>query len=95
MIAHSALSDQELTALLKQGDRIAFTEIYNRYWPPLFLHVRKMLSDDDRAQDVVQELFTWIWLRYEQLELNTSLAAYLYSSARNRVLNEFKHEKVK
>ena len=95
MIAHAALSDQELTVLLKQGDRTAFTEIYNRYWPPLFLHVRKMLSDDDRAQDVVQELFTWIWQRCEQVEFNTSLPAYLYSSARNRVLNEFKHEKVK
>jgi RNA polymerase sigma-70 factor (family 1) len=95
MTKYGAYSDLELTALLKGRDQYAFTEIYNRYWPPLFLHVRSMLSDDDLAQDILQELFGSIWQRSAQLEFNVSLSSYLYSAVRNRVFNEIKHEKVK
>lgn len=95
MATYQALSDQELTSLLKQGDSSAFTEIYNRYWPAIFLHVRRMLADDERAQDLVQELFTWVWQKCDLLDFDSSLPAYLYSAARNRVLNEFKHDRVK
>lgn len=31
MAGYSTYTDQELAALLTRGDKIAFTEIYNRY----------------------------------------------------------------
>lgn len=95
MVEYGTRTDEQLTLLLKTGSKAAFTEIYNRYWPLLFLHVRRMLSDDELAQDIVQELFTWIWNKAEELEFTTSLSAYLYSSVRNRVFNVIKHEKIK
>jgi RNA polymerase sigma-70 factor (family 1) len=95
MNQYKTFSDIELTDLLRLEDRLAFTEIYNRYWPPLFLHVRRMLSDEDQAQDVVQELFVWLWKKAGVIEFSTSLSSYLYSSVRNRVFNQIKHEKVK
>ncbi|HEY0177757.1 MAG TPA: RNA polymerase sigma-70 factor [Pedobacter sp.] len=95
MAEYGTYTDEQLTLLLKTGNKAAFTEIYNRYWPLLFLHVRRMLSDDELAQDVVQELFTRIWNKAEGLEFTTSLSAYLYSSVRNRVFNVIKHEKIK
>ncbi|MDR6781452.1 RNA polymerase sigma-70 factor (family 1) [Pedobacter africanus] len=95
MVNSAVLSDTELTALLKEGDLQAFTNIYNRYWPPLFLHVRRMLSDDDQAQDVLQDMFSWLWQHKGELHFSSSLAAYLYTATRNRVFNRIKHEKVK
>jgi len=95
MKVYTSYSDAELAGLIRVGDAAAFTEIYNRYWPKLFLHSRHMLSDDDQAQDVVQEVFSWIWQHYQDVNLNQSLSSYLYGAIRNKVLNLVKHEKVK
>lgn len=89
-------SDAQLVDALKTHDRIsAFTEIYDRYWPPLVLHVYRMVKEDELAQDIVQELFTWIYQRSESLEITVSLSSYLYNATRHRVFNAIKHEKVK
>ncbi len=98
MIDYTKLTDTELTERLQFGaptDRVAFTEIYNRYWPKLYLHARHMLSNDDQAQDLIQEVFSWVWQNGKQLSFNQSLSAYLYGSVRNKVLDQIKHEKVK
>lgn len=89
-------SDAQLVDALKTHDRIsAFTEIYDRYWPPLVLHVYRMVKEDELAQDIVQELFTWIYQRSESLDITVSLSSYLYNATRHRVFNAIKHEKVK
>ncbi len=56
MNIYSKYSDNELTDLLKSGDRYAFTEIYNRYWGIMYAHVYKMLRDEEEAKDVIQEI---------------------------------------
>jgi hypothetical protein len=38
MAGYSAYTDQELAALLKQGDHAAFTGIFERYWKSLILN---------------------------------------------------------
>ena len=88
-------TDQELTALLKAGDRNAFNEIYDRYWPPLYLHVNRMLRAEDVAQDLVQDLFIWLFEKAGHLDINTSLSGFLYTAVRNRVLNAIKRDKLK
>lgn len=87
-------SDQQLLARLREGDHAAFTEIYNRYWSVLYLHARHMLGEPDLARDVIQEVFIGIWNKGGELELQTSLKAYLYKSVRNTILNMVRREKV-
>lgn len=89
-------SDTQLLDLLKTDDEVlAFTEIYDRYWPPLLLHANRMLQDQDLAKDVVQEIFTRLFQQSKTININTSLSAYLYSAVRNRVFDSIKHNKVK
>lgn len=94
MARQSTLSDQELVDFLKSGDHAAFTELYNRYWAVLFQHARKMLQDDDTAVDIVQDVFTAIWIKNSELNITTSIKAYLYAAARNRILSAIRHSKV-
>jgi len=94
MSAFSALTDQELTVLLKQGDRLAFSEIYSRHWHNLFLHAYKMLDNEDEAKDVIQELFISLWSKAADLRIKTNLKAYLYVSARNRVINHIRKHRI-
>lgn len=84
---YSTYSDRELTALLKEGDRRAFSEIYERYKSMLFLHAYKRLADRDEAEDAVHDLFASLWSRRENLNLDSgNLAGYLYKAILNRVL---------
>lgn len=91
---HSECSDMELCHLLKEGDRDAYTEIYERFKGLLYVHAYKMLQDSDAAEDVVQELFTRLWIKREQLSLQRTLSAYLYASIRNQVLDRIARQKV-
>lgn len=91
---YSVLSDLELAAFLKQCDPVAFTEVYDRYWSVLYLHARRMLRDDQEAQDIVQELFAEVWRRAPEISFNVKLSSYLYKSIRNRVFDHIEHKKV-
>jgi|JI6StandDraft_1071083.scaffolds.fasta_scaffold05240_4 RNA polymerase sigma-70 factor (family 1) len=95
MSIYNSLKDSDLLGLLRSGNEKAFAEIYERYWGLMFHHVLKMTGDKDETKDLVQELFTNLWLNAEQIESETNIAAYLYVSARNKVLNLIRHDKVK
>lgn len=76
-------SDEQLLLLLREGDEGAFTEIYNRHWEQLALYVLKVIRSREEARDIVQEVFISIWKRRRELEIRSSLIAYLLRSVRN------------
>lgn len=94
MSVYGALSDLELTDLLKQGDANAYTVIYNRYFDELYLHAYNRLRDKEDAQDVIHELFAGLWNKRDSLYIKSSLGAYLYTSVRNRIMDVISHQQV-
>jgi RNA polymerase sigma-70 factor (family 1) len=95
MSIYSSHTDNQLLDYIKTGDQLAFAEIYERYWGLMFHHVLKMTSDKDETKDIIQEIFTQLWINIEQIESETNIASYLYVSARNKVINLIRHDKVK
>lgn len=59
----SALSDEEILLSFQSGNRQAYELIYERYWMILFRHADRILQDEEEAKDVVQEVFTVLWLK--------------------------------
>lgn len=94
MSAYSTYTDHELVVLLKVGDEAALTEIYSRYQPILYSHAYRRFPDREQVRDIIQDLFAYLWNNRENLQFN-SLSAYLYSSVRNKILNNFRDQKVK
>jgi RNA polymerase sigma-70 factor (family 1) len=94
MSGYGSLSDLELTALLKQGDAVAYTVIYNRFFDELYLHAFTRLQDKSEAQDVIHELFAGLWNKRETITIKSSLAAYLYTAVRNRIMDVIAHQQV-
>ena len=95
LISQNVLSDYELLALFKEGQRSAYEEIYRRYWALLYNHARKMVQSDEDAKDLVQDVFSVFWLDGPTLELQTTLSAYLYSLVRYKVFNLIDRKKVR
>ncbi|HEY8929566.1 MAG TPA: sigma-70 family RNA polymerase sigma factor [Mucilaginibacter sp.] len=81
MAAALDLTDDELTLRLKAGDRTAFALIYRKYWPDVYNALYKKSRDKEQCQDIVQNVFTDLWIRREQLAI-VNLPAYLHSAAR-------------
>lgn len=95
MSVYSKFSDQELTVLLKQGDRLAFTEAYNRYWAEMYYHAFRLLKDEENAKDVVQDIFSNLWLKSASLNEEAKLSGHLYIAVRNKVFNLIAQKKVR
>lgn len=95
MAVYSTYTDQELAALLKQGDSAALTEIHKRYYLALYAHAYKRFPYREEVRDLLQELFTYLWDHKEQLVMTTTLPGYLYAAVRNRILNQHRNQKVR
>jgi RNA polymerase sigma-70 factor (family 1) len=94
LTAYSELSDQELAALLRQGDTAAFAQIYHQFKARLYLHALRTLKDPDDATDLVQEVFTNLWDKRESFTIKSSIGNYLYGAVRNRVFNHIAHQTI-
>ena len=95
LTAYRDLSDEELLERLKFGDHAAYEEIYKRYWAILFRHTRRMISNDEEAKDLVQDLFVTLWQKAPELTIKESLSSYLYGITRYKVFDLFDKRKVK
>jgi len=89
------LSDKELLVFLQEDGRDAFAEIYRRYWSLMYMHALKMLKDEDETRDVLQDVFTSLWLNRETIDLNSNLAGYLYTCTKNKVLDMIAKQRVR
>jgi RNA polymerase sigma-70 factor (family 1) len=87
MTNYNALTDHELASLLKEGNYAAYVEIYNRYHAALYIHAFKRLQVKEDSKDIIQELFTNLWLKREDLTLTGHLSGYLYTAVRNRIFD--------
>lgn len=86
---YTTLTDVMLVKLLKVDDKAAFEEIYRRYWYMLFVVARRKLSSEDLAEEIIQDLFTNIWLRRSEAQIE-NLKKYLFSSVKYLIINAIK-----
>ena len=80
-------SDSEYVAGLRAGDAHAYEAVFREYHARLCSFACSYLQNRSEAEEVVQDLFLALWQKREQLEVRTSLRAYLFTAVRNRVLN--------
>ena len=76
------------TILLQQvraGSKKAFNVLFEKYWESAFSDAYKRLKKYDNAKDIVQEIFTHIWINRETLHIE-NLPAYLNVAIRNKVI---------
>jgi len=86
MEQYKNFTDIELVATLKNSDKIAFAEIYNRYWDKLFSIAGHKLDQLEDAEEVVQNIFISLWNRRETLNITSTLNSYHAVSVKYRVI---------
>ena len=77
----------ELLIRLKNGDMLAFDQVYELYSHKLFSFVLRILKDEAEADDVVQEVFVKIWESREKLDDYKLLNSYIFTIAYNNSID--------
>jgi len=94
MSKYAAHTDAALLPLLQEGDREAYTEIYNRYHGLLYVFAYNRLKNREEAKDIIHELFLKLWLDRASLQITGRLSIYLYTAVRNRIINCITHQQI-
>ena len=94
MSAYNALTDQQLTALLKEGDKAAFELIYTQHSESLYRFAYNILKDEEECTDAIQEVFVWLWHNREKLEI-TDLKRYLSAAVKYKLTRVIQSSKRK
>jgi RNA polymerase sigma-70 factor (ECF subfamily) len=86
----SHYSDAELFRLVRNGDRLgerAFEELYRRLAPRVFKYCRRVLGNQELAEDVFQETFVRFYRSSSAEREMTNVMAFILKIARNLCLN--------
>jgi RNA polymerase sigma-70 factor (ECF subfamily) len=74
---------------------MAFETIFNTFYAPLCLFANNYLNDDEKAEEIVQDLFVNVWGKRAGLQIDSSLKQYLFRSVKNHCLNHIQHFKIR
>ncbi|MBK5720900.1 RNA polymerase sigma-70 factor [Dysgonomonas sp. Marseille-P4677] len=80
-------TDSELALLLSRESQDAFKELYIRYKDKLYHYCFHFLKSEEDTNDVIQEIFIRLWEIRNFINPELSFSAFIYTMARNRILN--------
>jgi RNA polymerase sigma-70 factor (ECF subfamily) len=88
--------EKEIVTLLERGDKKAITLLYDNYADALYGVIKKIIADDDTAQDVLQESFIKIWRYSKKYDPDKAkLFTWLYRIAYNTAIDKVRSQKNK
>lgn len=69
------------------GQPDSFRSLFDYFYPSLCEYAFQILKDKMDAEDVVLDLFIFIWKNSERINIGKSIRSYLFISIKNRSLN--------
>ncbi|MGJ8716209.1 RNA polymerase sigma factor [Maribacter stanieri] len=77
MSKEKAYTNELLLSQYRNGNRKAFQKLFELYWEPMFLKAKSILSSEDVAKDIVQDIWVELWKRRESGEIK-NFEAYIF-----------------
>lgn len=91
MPENNTYSEEELVALLKQKSKQGFDYLYKQYAGVLYGTVKKVINDDQTAQDVLQDVFVKIWNNITQYNAEKGrIYTWMINIARNAAIDKLR-----
>ncbi len=89
------MDEKYLIEGLKNKNRVVFDFVFHYYYSGLCAYAEKIIGDTKIVEDIVQDLFVKLWVKNQEISINSNLKSYLFSAVKNRSLDLLKHEKIK
>lgn len=91
METNRTIDEKELLLQLKDGDKVAFSIIYQKYSLTIYANIMRMVHSEDAADDLLQEVFLNIWENRHKIDPEKSFKGYLLTCSKFLVLNFLRH----
>ena len=72
------------------GQPNSFRILFDHFYPSLCEYAFQILKDKMDAEDVVLDLFIFIWNNSSRINIGKSIRSYLFTSVKNRALNSLR-----
>lgn len=82
-----------LLLAIAEGDETAFVRLFEKHRAKVYFVAQKLLKSDINSKDVLQEVFTGIWLNRESLHEVENFSAYLHTMVRNNIYSKLRRKK--
>jgi len=82
--------NNRLIERVKSGDVNAFDELFNAYSQKLYGFALRYLKSEADAEEVVQDLFLYLWKNRKDLRSDTNLQSYFFTIAYNLIKKHFR-----
>ena len=86
------IPDSEILKLIKEDQDRGISVLFEQYYSMVCETIFYMTRDKALAEDIGQDVFHEFWKKRDQIEIKSSLKAYLKRSAINKTLN-YKNKK--
>jgi len=85
--------EKEIVGLLQKGDKKAITLLYENYADALYGVILKVLSDEELAQDALQETYIKVWKKAKSYDVKKAkLFTWLYRIAYNTAIDKVRSQ---
>lgn len=84
------MKEKNLIKQLKRDNTEAFKDLYQLYVQRLYRFVLRTAKSPQLAEDVVHDVFVKVWEHRDKLDPEKSFQAWLFTVARNHLLNLIK-----
>ncbi len=86
-------SDEEVVALVQQGDVDLFRALVERYEPKLTRYGRRFLFDAEEIKDLLQDVFIKTYTNIHGFDVSRRFSPWIYRIAHNEFVNALKKKK--
>ncbi len=94
-LADMGSTDHLYLKRIANGDEEAFELLFTRYYAGLVRFARSLLPyPGEEAEDMVSDVFCYLWKNKSHLQIQESPAAYLFAAVKNRVFDHLKRKKL-
>jgi RNA polymerase sigma-70 factor (family 1) len=88
-------SEQTWINAVRQSEKEAFRLIFITYYDSLTRFAFQYLKSVTEAENVVQDVFLWIWEKREDWQVDGTLKTYLFRAVKYKALDYLRHEEIK
>ena len=81
---------KDIIRLIKNKNISSFEELFRSYYPQMKRYTLHFISDEEEANDIVQDVFLQLWSERSSLDDNKNEIAFMFTLLRNKCLNLIK-----
>ena len=88
-----SLSDEDLVALIADGDHDAFSNLYERYFKRIFHFVNRRLNNTADVEETVQDVFINVFSSIDSYRREAPFGAWIFGVTRRTIASRFKKKR--